>query len=245
MKYLIIFFAAFFSLAFGLTDPKPTCINGVGHLRHRYLYSVRADSSEELTYSFDTTLQGRRDELDSSFVDTIEWLVIPEGWDTLVYQCARCDSIIKEPTDTIRQISRIMYEIKPEERPGEEWDYEGTMTVGEDYIAESFYIYGYDTGNQGTCGSFSPAFPYEYNGNKFLFYTMDEGIIYLSAECEKVQIGEYEFTSPYDDGPCLGITNTGVGFCNIACTEDCAPFNPFPSPGNTVSIKIKLAEIEE
>lgn len=111
MKYLIIFFAAFFSLAFGLVDPDPPeCINGLGHVRHRYAFSIRDTTG--LTYSFDTTFEGRRDESEITYTDTVEWLVIPAGWDTLVWTCARCDSIQKEPSDTIRQISRIMYQIK-------------------------------------------------------------------------------------------------------------------------------------
>jgi hypothetical protein len=112
MKYLIIFFAAFFSLAFGLTDP-PQCTTGTGHVKHRYLYSLRDTTG--LAYSFDTTFESRRDEEAVTYTDTIEWLVIPEGWDTLVYQCARCDSVVYEPSDTIRQIARIMQEVKVEE----------------------------------------------------------------------------------------------------------------------------------
>lgn len=109
MKYLLIFFIAFFSLAFMDTDP-PQCTNGLGHVRHRYLYGLRDTTG--LDYSFDTTFQGRRDELGTSYIDTLEWLVIPHGWDTLVWQCARCDSIQYEPSDTVRQIARIMEEIK-------------------------------------------------------------------------------------------------------------------------------------
>lgn len=111
MKYTLIFFIAFFSLAFGMFDPDPTqCKDGAGHVKHRYLYSLRDTTG--LTYSFDTTFQDRRDENDISYTDTVEWLVIPAGWDTLVWICARCDSVQYEPSDTVRQISRIIEEIK-------------------------------------------------------------------------------------------------------------------------------------
>ena len=111
MKYILIFFISFFSLGFGLFDPDPPqCTDGLGHVRHRYLYSLRDTTG--LTYSFDTTFQDRRDELDSTYRDTIEWLVIPAGWDTLVWICVRCDSVQYEPSDTFRQIARIMQEIK-------------------------------------------------------------------------------------------------------------------------------------
>ena len=111
MKYLIIFFIAFFSLAFLDTDP-PQCIDGVGHLRHRYLYSLRDTTG--LVYSFDTTTGVIDTGTNIPMLDTVdyEWLVIPAGWDTLVWQRARCDSIQYEPSDTIRQISRIIPEIK-------------------------------------------------------------------------------------------------------------------------------------
>jgi len=111
MKYLSIFFIGFFSLAFGMFDPDPPqCIDGLGHVKYRYSHSI--PDTTGLTYSFDTTFQDRRDDAGVSYTDTIEWLVIPAGLDTLVYQCARCDSIVKEPSDTIRQIARIMPEIK-------------------------------------------------------------------------------------------------------------------------------------
>jgi hypothetical protein len=111
MKYLILFFVGFFTLAFGLVDPDPPeCIKGVGHVKHRYLYSLR--DTKGLVYYFDTIMQERIDTNAVTFKDTVERLVIPAGWDTLVYQCARCDSVIYEPSDTIYQISRIMYQIK-------------------------------------------------------------------------------------------------------------------------------------
>lgn len=113
MRYLIIFFIAFFSLAFLDKDP-PQCTDGLGHVKHKYLYSLRDTTG--LVYSFDTTAEIIDTAVFSitPLYDTVdyEWLVIPAGWDTLVWICARCDSIQYEPSDTVRQIIRIIPEIK-------------------------------------------------------------------------------------------------------------------------------------
>jgi len=86
MKYILILFVFVLTVGFIETDP-PQCNDGLGHVRHRYFYML-SDTTGLRTY-FDT-------------IAGFEYLIIPEGYDTLLYQCIRCDSIIKEVSDTIK-----------------------------------------------------------------------------------------------------------------------------------------------
>lgn len=103
MNYIFLLILALFS-----NDPDPQypgCINGVGHTKNRVLYSI--PDTTGLNYSFDSTLNSRMGVV-SIFIDTFEYLVIPSGMDTLVWNCTRCDSLLLTPSDTIRQLVRVL-----------------------------------------------------------------------------------------------------------------------------------------
>ena len=101
MRYIVaILFLFSTSVVFA---QSPQCIRGIGHDLSP-LYGLRDTTG--LAYTFDTTTIEEK---------LYEWLIVPAGWDTLVYQCFRCDSIVYIPTDTIKMIARIL----PEES---EWD---------------------------------------------------------------------------------------------------------------------------
>lgn len=90
MRYILILFIFIMCVGFIQTDP-PRCTNGLGHVKHRYSYTLRDTTGIE-TY-FDT-------------IGDYEYLIVPQGYDTLVYQCVRCDSIISEVNDTIKIMVR-------------------------------------------------------------------------------------------------------------------------------------------
>jgi len=210
MKYLIVFIVSFLSLGFGFLDPDPPeCINGIGHAIVKYDYSLRDTTG--LDYSFDTVF------IDESI---IEWLIVPAGFDTLVFTCMRCDSVVKVATDTMRILSRFI-----------EWDYEGVLTVGEMYTGETFYLYGYADYEDWDYlfGTLSPS--YEYNtsyGANWVFWSNEENVIQVSGNVDYIYInGEI-----YDDVNSYLNDNTAFNL-NL---------NPFPEVGDSCNVKIKLKE---
>ena len=95
MKFIALFILAFLFIP---TNPEyPGCIDGVGHVKVKYQYLLRDTTG--LVYNFDTTV------VDD---DSLEWLIVPEGFDTLIFQCMRCDSIVIIPSDTVRIFARII-----------------------------------------------------------------------------------------------------------------------------------------
>lgn len=205
MKYLIVFIIAFLSLGFGFFDPDPPqCINGIGHAIVKYDYSLRDTTG--LDYSFDTVLVDE---------NIIEWLIVPAGFDTLVFTCMRCDSIVKVPTDTMRILARFI-----------EWDYEGVMTVGED--TENL-ITGFANNVSGIddIGIMNPEFLYEDELDQISFFHEYDNLIVVSAECVYIYIdGIVYIPDGISDGSSFLAKET----------------SPFPTVGDSCNVKIKLKE---
>jgi hypothetical protein len=81
-----------------MPDPDPPqCVDGRGHVKHRYLYSLRDTA---LNYKFDTVY---------TELDTSEYLAIPVGFDSLFYRCMRCDSLTYDLSDTNRLHVRYLH----------------------------------------------------------------------------------------------------------------------------------------
>lgn len=101
------------------------------------------------------------------------------------------------------------------------WLYEGIMTVG------SFYgvMFGYST-NYGGFGSMSPANPQITGFNEMAWCAFDD-------------VGNLIVKDNSTNPVCNFIEIDGIEYENSTSTIDVGGVNPFPSPGNTCTIKMR------
>jgi hypothetical protein len=212
MKQILIFLILIFYIF--PTDLNSQCTGGVGHVQG----TIDSVHIHEGQWFIDTSyVRVKRLEYDA-----YEYSIYPADTDTTFYTCVRCDSLVAEGSSEIRRFIRGLGPLNPviEGEKPVTWDYEGTMTVGN---IDDFY--GYDNGYNDIIGSMSPSFNYECQSAYWLMWNASATSLSLSAAIDEIEIGGVSFTN----------------FNVSGCTSDkTVSSNPFPTTGNTVSIKIKL-----
>jgi hypothetical protein len=108
--------------------------------------------------------------------------------------------------------------------PSPEWDYEGVMTVGGDIDNGYGYI-------AGAYGSITPSFSEYCGGDIFIYYVGANNNIYSTGNISIIEIDGIEFNVDTNEE-----CGEGTWFTYFVSNS-----NPFPSIGQTCTIKIKLA----